>query len=150
MDRNEPTIILERDYPCAVGRLWKALVDPVEMRQWFFDNIPDFRAEEGFRTEFTVDTGEREFLHLWEVTEVVEDKLLAYRWRYGGYDGAARSVFELSGDDSRCHLHFSFPIEEDFSDTVPEFTREAGLGGWEYFLNALGDHVAGESDSDTA
>lgn len=150
MNKNEPTIILERDYPCAVRRLWRALVDPAEMRQWFFDNIPDFRAEEGFSTEFTVDTGERKFLHLWEVTDVKKEELLAYRWRYGGHAGAARSVFELSGDESRCHLRFSFPIEEDFDDDVPEFTREAGLGGWEYFLGALGDYVKGASGADPA
>ena len=137
MKKSEQTIVIEKKYACSRNALWQALVDPAKMRQWFFPDIPDFRAETGFCTEFMVDAGERQFLHQWEVTEVVPGEKIAYRWRYAGYDGAAQSVFELSGDNNSCTLRLGFPVEEDFPDEIPEFTREACLGGWEYFTGEL-------------
>ncbi len=137
MKKSEPPVQIEKHFRCASADLWQALVDPQQMTQWFFADIPDFKPEPGFYTEFMVDAGERQFLHQWEVTEVDHGKMIAYRWRYAGYPGAALSVFEVSGDEQSSSLRLSFPVEEDFPDDVPEFTREACLGGWVYFTGEL-------------
>ena len=147
MKTSEAMVIVEGDINGSVTRLWHVLTDVQEMRQWFFDNIPDFKPEVGFTTEFMVDAGERQFLHQWEVTEATAPAKLAYRWTFAGYAGASQSVFELSGDESASHLRISIPVEEDFPDDVPEFTRESCLGGWEYMLDQIQKYFAKSDDS---
>ncbi len=142
MKTNDPDVIVEQDFPCSSVALWQAITDPAQMRQWFFDNIPDFEPRVGFTTEFMVDAGERQFLHQWTVTEVAPQEKLAYRWRYGGYAGAGLSVFELASDEESSQLRVSFVVEEDFSSDIPEFERDACLGGWQYFIAELGRYLA--------
>lgn len=137
MKKSEELVRIEEEFACASTDLWAAIVEPERMRQWFFADIPDFRPEPGFYTEFMVDAGERQFLHQWEVTEVELGTRIAYRWRYAGYAGAAQSVFEVSGDAQHSKLRLSFPVEEDFPDDIPEFERAACVGGWEYFTGEL-------------
>ena len=41
------------------------------MRQWYFENIPAFKAEVGFETQFEIHNQGRIFPHRWKVTKVV-------------------------------------------------------------------------------
>lgn len=144
MKTSEETVVVEADIDAPVASLWQALTDPQQMRQWYFDNIPDFKPEVGFRTEFMVDAGERQFMHQWQVTEVEHQAKLAYRWTFDSYPGSSQSVFELSGDDSRSHLRISIPVEEDFPDDIPEFKRESCLGGWQYMIAQIQNFLASQ------
>lgn len=146
MKTTDAVVVVEAELPASLPGLWQALTDPVEMRQWYFSEIPDFQARVGFTTEFMVDAGERQFLHQWQVTAVERLSRLIYRWRYDGYTGAGLSVFELSaaaGAADASHLRLSFVVEQDFSADIPEFTRDACLGGWQYFITELGRYLAG-------
>lgn len=144
MTTYDDPIIIEQDFPSSLEELWLALTEPEQMRRWYFDNIPDFRPEAGFTTEFMVDAGEREFQHQWQVTEAHQPNRLSYRWQYGGYKGAALAVFELSGDDRSAFLRFEFQIEEDFDDSIPEFRRESCVAGWQYFISeSLSKYLTG-------
>lgn len=147
MKKTEQPVIIEASFACSRADLWQALTDPTEMRQWFFDNIPHFKPFVGFRTEFMVDAGERQFLHQWQITEVKAPERIAWRWRYKGYEGAALSVFELDGDQRQSHLRLSFPVEEDFSDEIPEFRRESCVGGWTYFMERLRMYLDGNREN---
>lgn len=141
MKRSDETVSMNVQIACTAEALWQALVDPVHMRQWYFTEIPDFKAEQGFRTEFLVQTDERDFLHQWQVTEVEPGRRIAYRWRYEGYPGAALSVFEISTAGNYSVLQLSFPVEEDFPDEIPEFQRDACLGGWQYLTGQLKSYL---------
>ena len=52
------------------------------MRKWYFENIPSFKPEVGFKTQFNVQSQHRNFLHIWKVTEVVPKKMITYNWKY--------------------------------------------------------------------
>jgi hypothetical protein len=69
--KDEAPIVVEQNFDRSVSDVWNAITDVGEMRGWFFDNIPDFKAEVGFRTQFLVESTDRSLLHLWEVTEVI-------------------------------------------------------------------------------
>ena len=43
---NANTIIVEELYQAPLEKVWNALTDKDQMKQWYFD-IPDFRLEEG-------------------------------------------------------------------------------------------------------
>ena len=55
-------IVVEQEYGVSAEELWRAITERDQMVLWFFDNIPEFRPEEGFTTEFNVSTGERDEL----------------------------------------------------------------------------------------
>jgi uncharacterized protein YndB with AHSA1/START domain len=73
-------IIVERTFDAPVGRVWTALTDVNEMRQWYFD-LKEFNPEIGFEFEFVVEHEGNNYHHLCKVTEVVPEKKIAYTWR---------------------------------------------------------------------
>ena len=73
MDQKEP-IIVEQHFEKTMNVVWKAITEPDQMTKWFFENIPDFKPEVGFKTQFNVQSGERNFFHLWEIIDVDQGK----------------------------------------------------------------------------
>ena len=51
MEKGDPPIIVEHSFDASAETVWRAITDVDQMRQWYFENIPDFRAEVGFRDE---------------------------------------------------------------------------------------------------
>ncbi len=98
--------VIERTYNAPVEKVWKALTDKEQMKQWYFD-LGDFNPVVGFEFRFSGKghTGE-EYLHHCKITEVVVDKKLSYSWRYNGYEGSSLVHFELfaNGDKTRVML----------------------------------------------
>src|SRR4030095_523220 len=45
-------IILERTFDAPVEKVWKAITDIDQMKQWYFPQLENFKPEEGFETEF--------------------------------------------------------------------------------------------------
>ena len=134
MRKDEEPVVVEQDFSRPVADVWRAITDIDEMRKWFFENIPDFKAVVGFRTQFPVDSGNQIFEHLWTVTEVIPKKKLVYNWNYEGLAGDSNAIFELSGNDQTSQLRLTLEVLQDFSDDIAEFRRESCIGGWNYFI----------------
>ena len=134
MKKND-VIITEQKFDVPVETVWKAITNVNQMRDWFFDNIPEFKAEIGFKTQFMVETEERKFLHLWEIIEVTPNKQIKYNWRYQDYDGEAFVSFELTEDKLKSSLKLTCEVIESFDDNIPEFQLESCQAGWNYFIN---------------
>ena len=134
MKQIDPPIIVEETYNKPIETVWRAITEPVQMRKWFFDNIPDFKPEVGFEIEFDVETGGRVFPHQWKITKVESGKLIEYNWKYGGYQGDAYVTFELTPEENATRLRLTNIVVEDFQDDIPEFKRESCIGGWNYFI----------------
>jgi uncharacterized protein YndB with AHSA1/START domain len=66
-------IVVERIYDAPVGRVWAALTDANEMRQWYFD-LKEFKPEIGFEFDFVVEHKGNSYHHLCKVTEVIPQK----------------------------------------------------------------------------
>lgn len=54
MKTTDEQVIVEHNFNTTIEQLWDTITKPEKMRQWFFDNIPDFKAEVGFETQFPV------------------------------------------------------------------------------------------------
>ncbi len=134
MKTSEPPVIVTQNFTQSVETLWKAITEVTQMRQWFFDNIPDFKAEVGFKTEFNVKAPSRDFMHLWTITEVILNKKLVYNWKYQDLAGDSFVTFELTPITEGAQLTLTTTVTEDFSDDIPEFKRESCVGGWNYFI----------------
>ncbi|MCU4174601.1 SRPBCC family protein [Carboxylicivirga sp. N1Y90] len=128
-------IIVKQTFNISRDRLWEIITEPTLMRQWFFAEIPDFKAEVGFSTRFNVDAGERQFMHLWEIIEVEKMCSITYDWRYEGYTGQGIVKFELEDSNNGTLLIVTSTGMESFPQEMPEFSRVSCEGGWKYFIN---------------
>ena len=134
MTESSERIVVEQAFDVSKETVWKAITDHEQMVKWFFDNIPEFKAEAGFETQFDVDAGERNFHHLWKITEAIPEQRIVYDWRYLDFPGAGKVTFEIfeEGDGSR--LRVTNEGIESFPQDIPEFARESCEGGWKYFI----------------
>ncbi len=127
-------ILLEQTFQTSTSELWEAITNADQMREWFFDNIEDFRPEVGFETQFVVHVDAKTFTHCWEVTEAIANERITYRWRYLEYPGDAIVSFELFEEQDFVLLRLKLDVVANFPDEIPEFTRESCLQGWQYFI----------------
>ncbi|MGB0579556.1 MAG: SRPBCC family protein [Limisphaerales bacterium] len=142
MKTTEEPIVIEQAFDLPATEVWSAITVHERMIKWFFEDIPDFRAEVGFTTLFTVTCEDRAFPHRWKITEVIENQLIRYDWRYDGYEGVADVVFELIAGDGTT-LRLTHTMVTDSDNAIPEFQRPAGVEGWTYFIqNTLKAHLA--------
>jgi len=61
-------VVIERTVNAPVERVWKALTDVDEMRRWYFD-LKEFKPEDGFEFEFTVEHKGVKYHHLCKIIE---------------------------------------------------------------------------------
>jgi len=57
-------IVIERTFNAPIEKIWKALTDINQMRQWYFPQLEDFKPQEGFETQFNVHHEGKDFLQV--------------------------------------------------------------------------------------
>lgn len=135
------TVVIERILNAPVSKVWEALINNQELKQWYFQ-LEEFRAEKGFQFTFKGDTEDCiEYTHLCEVTEVIAEKKLAYTWKYEGHPGDSLVCFELRADGKKTHLTLTHTGLESFAGNGKNFTADSFNGGWTHFGDALKAHV---------
>ena len=134
MKVSDEPIIVEQSFQNSKEEVWSAITELKHMQEWFFDLIEEFEPKIGFKTRFALQSGERTFTHLWEITEVVPLQKITNRWRYNEYLGDSSVKFELNEKAGSTLLRLSSEVIADFPDDIPEFKRESGVQGWNYFI----------------
>ena len=120
--------VIERTFNAPVARVWKALTDVDEMRQWYFD-LKEFTPEVGFEFDFTMEHEGMKYDHRCKITEVIPQKKLGYTWRYEGHEGSSLVTFELFPDGDKTRLKLTHEGLETFPK-LPSFARENFVAGW--------------------
>lgn len=122
--------VIEKVYNAPAAKVWKAITDVKEMKQWYFD-LADFKAEPGFEFTFTAGPEDKLYTHICKVTEVVQGKKLTYTWRYEGYEGNSTVSFELFPEGEKTRLKLTHTGLESFpSAKDPNFAKESFAAGW--------------------
>lgn len=127
--------VIERTYPVSAEKVWSAITDPAEMRQWYFD-LPGFKAEVGYKFEFTGGSPDGvQYKHLCEVKEVIPRKKLSYSWRYEGYEGESLVTFELfdsthADAGTQTTLRLTHAGLETFPKSKADFAAKNFAEGW--------------------
>jgi uncharacterized protein YndB with AHSA1/START domain len=125
--------VIEKIYNAPVERVWKAITDRDQMKQWYFD-IAAFKPEVGF--EFTFNGGKegRVYVHLCKVTEVIPKKKLKHSWAYEGYEGKSFVTWELFEEGNSTRVKLTHEGLETFPQNNPDFAKENFVQGWTYIL----------------
>ena len=121
-------VIIERTFNAPVARVWKALTDVDQMREWYFD-LKEFKPEPGFEFEFIVEHEGMKYHHLCRVTEVVPQKRIAYTWRYKDEPGDSLVTFELAAEGDKTKLRLTHEGLETFPKTAT-YARNRFEAGW--------------------
>ena len=136
MNSNQPFSI-ERVLNAPSEKVWKAITDKAQMKQWYFD-LAEFKPEVGF--EFTFygqgHKGEQ-YLHLCKITEVIPGKKLTYSWRYDKYEGNSFVSFELFEEGNKTRLKLTHEGLETFPANNPDFAKESFTQGWTELIGKL-------------
>ena len=127
-------VVIECTFNTPVGRVWKALTNVEEMRQWYF-NLKQFKAEVGFEFDFVVEHEGMTYHHLCKVTEVIPQKKLAYTWRYKGHEGDSLVTFELFADGDETRLKLTHQGLQTFPKTAA-FARKNFEAGWTAIIDS--------------
>lgn len=131
MKQHEPFTI-ERVYNAPVEKVWQAITDREQMKQWYFD-LAEFKPEKGFEFQFTGQGHKGEqYLHLCKITDVIKEKKLAYSWTYQGLEGYSVVTFELFSEGSATRLKLTHEGLETFPKNNPDFAKESFMEGWTY------------------
>jgi uncharacterized protein YndB with AHSA1/START domain len=125
---NEP-LIKEVLLNAPASKVWKAITDKNEMKQWYFD-LKGFKPEVGFEFQFEGGPDGRTYLHLCKITEVIPGKKLSYSWRYDGYPGNSFVTFELFEEGNQTRLKLTHDKLESFGTDNPDLARENFEEGW--------------------
>lgn len=126
---DQEPIIIERTFQVPLEKLWKALTDSEEMKNWYFD-LPGFKAEAGYEFTFVGGTPEKSYLHLCKVIEVVHLKKLSYTWRYDGYEGDSLVCFELFALGNQTKLILTHSGLHTFPASNPDLAKKNFVEGW--------------------
>jgi uncharacterized protein YndB with AHSA1/START domain len=127
-------VVIERTLNAPVSRVWSALTDVDQMRQWYFD-LKEFRPTVGFEFEFLVEHEGNRYHHLCKVTEVVPQKKIAYTWRYKGELGNSLVTFELTPEGDKTRLKLTHAGTETFPKT-PAYARKNFETGWTQIVDS--------------
>ena len=127
-------VVVERTLNAPVAKVWKALTDVDQMRQWYFD-LKEFRSEVGFQFEFVVEHEGARYHHLCKITEIVPQKKIAYTWRYKGVPGDSLVTFELFPEGGKTRLKVTHTGIETFPKT-PAYAWKKFEAGWTAIIGA--------------
>lgn len=130
---DEPIVVIQT-FEVSIDRLWNAITDPVQMKQWFFENIEVFEPKVGFETSFIVTNEGRLFPHLWRITAVEPPIKITYNWKYEGYTGNSVVTFDISKHKNGSKLMLTHEVTENFPQDIPEFRRESCKEGWDWLI----------------
>ncbi|MGZ3750785.1 MAG: SRPBCC family protein [Mucilaginibacter sp.] len=130
--KSEPFVI-ERTLNAPVEKVWKAITDKDQMKQWYFD-LAEFKPEIGFEFTFVGGSEDKSYIHLCKITEVVPHKKLQYSWRYEGYQGNSFVTFELFPEGVATRLKLTHEGLETFPTDNKDFARSSFEAGWTYIV----------------
>src|SRR5438552_11937140 len=114
-------VVVERTLNAPVARVWKALTDADQMREWYFD-LKEFKPQVGFEFEFVVEHEGNTYHHLCRVTEVIPRRKIAYTWRYKGEPGDSLVTLELAGEGDKTRVKVTHTGIDTFPKT-PAYAR---------------------------
>jgi len=135
IDTNAP-VVIERTFNAGIDKVWKAITDIDQMRQWYFPQLADFKPEEGFETQFSIHHEGRDYLHIWKVKEVIPVKKISVEWKYGGYPGNSLVSFELFEQGSKTKFILThYGINTFMPEKYPELSKQNFTEGWTQFMD---------------
>ncbi len=128
-------VVVEHTYNAPIETVWKAITEVEHLKKWFIEGIDSFEAKPGFTTEFTVKNKGKDYVHLWEVLDVVPGKKIAVEWKFGGYAGSSIATMELFEEKQGTRLRLTHEGLETYPRDAEDLARGCFAEGWTELVN---------------
>lgn len=128
-------VIKEVLLDAPVSRVWKALTDKDELKQWCFD-MKAFQPEPGFQFEFYGEKDGVQFLHQCKVLEVEPERRMKWLWSYRDVPGDTFVTFELFAQGDKTKLRLTHEGLENLPQDE-NYAKENFIAGWNSILGQL-------------
>lgn len=127
-------IIIEKVYHVSLLKVWKAITDKNQMKEWYFD-IDDFELKVGAEFNFTVSSGDTIFYHRCIIKDIVPMKRFKHTWTHPSQSrGESVVTWDLESVDRGTKVTLTHIGVEHFADGGANFSRENYVSGWEEIL----------------
>ena len=135
-------LVFERTYDASIKKVWKAITDKNQMKEWYFD-LEEFKAEPGFEFSFVGGKDGKKYLHKCKVVEANPVTKLSYTWSYDGYPGTSLVTFDLAElPGTKTKLTLTHSGLDNFPKNEPDLAAESFSEGWTYITGtSLRDFV---------
>lgn len=123
-------VIVKEKVNAPVEKVWNALTDKVQMKEWYFD-IPDFAPE--LHTEFSFYGGSQDdkYHHHCEILEVAPQQKLKHTWTYPEISKEKTLVkWELEKDGDGTVVTLTHKGLENFDHLGKDFSHQSFENGW--------------------
>lgn len=131
------SVVVEREFPHAPEKLWRALTEPHLMAEWLMKN--DFAPQVGHRFQLTGEWGGTLDC---EVLEIDREKSLAYTWNFKhadpAYDLESIVTFTLTPTPNGTILR----MEQDGFRPNQKQALGGATAGWNQMFEKLGQLLA--------
>ncbi len=135
---NSTPLVIEQFIEASAHRIWQALTNKDEMKQWYF-TLDDFKAVPGFEFSFPGKGAKgEEYIHLCKVLEVVPAQKLSYSWQYKGYPGFSTVTFDLIPRSGGTLVRITHEGLDSFPKDMPDFAIQSFQQGW---TSLIGKHL---------
>lgn len=139
-------LVVERTLNAPVSRVWQALTDNEQMKQWYF-KLESFEPRVGFEFSFSGQGSKGDkYMHSCRVTAVEPERKLSYTWAYDSFPGGSEVSFELFPEGDKTLVRITHTGLESFSKNIPDFGVESFSKGWNHILGiSLKEFIEKES-----
>src|SRR5688572_23242893 len=131
---NEP-IVKEVLLDASPSRVWQALTNKEELKQWSFE-MEKFEPVEGFEFTFYGEKDGVKFLHNCKVLEIIKERKMKWLWSYEGIPGDTLVTFELFPEGDRTRLK----LTHEGLEKLPQdenYARSNFEAGWNDLIGSL-------------
>jgi uncharacterized protein YndB with AHSA1/START domain len=129
---NEP-VVKEVTLNAPVSKVWKALTDKNEMKNWYSD-IKDYKPKVGYSFKFYGDLDGKKIPTSCIVKEVEKGKKIAYTWSYDEYPAITTVTFGLINEGDKTTVRLTHEGLERIPTEDAGFSRESHQQGWENII----------------
>ena len=136
-------IAKKRTLKVPAAKVWQALTDKDQMKQWYFD-IPDFILQQGAVFNFYEPGDAREFHHRCQIKEIITEKKISYTWTHPSHSkGESMVTWMLKEENGSTEVTLQHEGTENFADAGQAFAPENYQIGWEGIMFRLKNYING-------
>lgn len=132
---NTDPVIKEILVNAPAHKVWKALTDPVDMKNWYFP-VEVFIPEPGFAFTFYGEKDDRQYPISCVILEAIPGKKLSYTWNYDDFPGETIVTFSMEEEYGQTRVQLIHEGLENISGEHKDASKENHAQGWESIIGS--------------
>lgn len=123
-------IIVEECFHVSPEKIWQAITDKGQMKQWYFD-IPDFELRLSATFNFYEPGDAKKYHHRCMIKEIIPNRKFQHTWTHPSHSkGESLLTWEIAPIGRYTLVKLIHLGVENFAEAGSDFSRENYVAGW--------------------